>query len=178
MSNKIMSDKTLKVLIKINEKFIGAQILYTKNGSRGGWIGRIHKVDLPLRKVVVEYDNGVEQTYSPHAFDLGDSPRTNILDSLYDEPYLKVQNPSCVAIIITEAPKKVLPKNSFLILNRMTGQIVGMESNEEAAEIFAEEQAQDSKTRESFTVFAPQSHFAIKKPIVERIVGIFKKSGE
>ena len=62
MSNNILS--------KIKNNFIGRQFAYTKTGSRRGWVGTILSVDEANQKVIVEYSNGIEQTYSPWAFQL------------------------------------------------------------------------------------------------------------
>lgn len=126
---------------------INKTVKYLKEGSRQGWYGTI--IDLTAERVLIRYENGVEQDYRADAL---------LLD---DEPYDKYTYGGYLRVILQESITSPTP-GSYLVYSN--NGLVGFEQNLEDAELFAYEQTVD--TGEQHIVYKPVSTFKIKQPQV------------
>lgn len=136
------------------KKLVGRQITYIKIGSRNGWKGHIHSIEAD--RVNVLYDNGIHQDYSLTALCL-DEQGTGYV-SHETSQYLLVSQEDVTA------SRKTLGQDSIVIIEMQTGRIVGHELDFDEAELFAQEQAQDSKDNYTYSVFTIASSYAVKRP--------------
>lgn len=140
------------------KNLLGSNITYTKGGSRKGWTGKIISID--NHKVGIEFQNGTLQKYVTSALLLPGETRTS------DYPYtgyLKVHTSKNEEYI----PSIQFSSKDYLIVNLQTKQIVGNELTLEAAEVFAMEQVQDNKQKNTFVVFKPALVLRVKQPEIE-----------
>lgn len=136
------------------KKLVGRQVTYIKNGSRNGWKGFIHSVE--SSRVVIYYDNGVQQDYSLTALCVEKS--NTGYDPHETSQYLLVSS-------LDAMPNRAkLNEDSIVIIEMQTGRIVGHELDFDEAELFAQEQAQDSKDHYTYSVFTIASSYAVKRP--------------
>lgn len=151
--------------------FIGSRFTYSKGGSRHQWVGIITLVH-PTGRVDVLYDNGVTEQYARSAFVLqsnatsgGSVNKSQSYLVLEEEGLQGVSNPN---------PNRFTPlrEDNYLVINLQTGKIVGVETDEDEAEQFAQEQASDSEKKNTFAVFKATSVFALERPKAKKR-GIF-----
>lgn len=158
------------------KEFIGHEVEYIKGGSRQGWKGILSAVD--GNRIIIDFDNGVGQDYSLHALQLPKEIVSNDAFQSGYHGYLKVKGRRSAFMVsdIKQNPtSQPLPKDSCLIVNMQTGQVVGVETDKAEAEQFARDQANDSVERHAFMIFTPDIGYCVSQPMVDKIKSYFKR---
>jgi hypothetical protein len=146
---------------------LNSRVTYIRKGARKGWTGTI--INIEGKRVVVAYDNGVEQDYTISALCMpGDPTYDTALYSHGDNcKYLKVQYEGASEESCSPTCKRpAIAGNACIVMNTQTGKVELVTLDADEANLFAAEQAQESRDYTKYTVFIPTNSYCIKRPKV------------